>query len=278
MPHPSPPSPFRGPLLGVGLLVLILLFPAACRTEASPEPPPGNREDADFAWWQDYRRQAREIERDLGVELRVDAEAEDFIPSGWRRRPIFGRAESIDAFEAYRVVPIVRQFLDAYPAPLIERELAGIHLARRLVFYRRSYGGTNSADTIYLSCRDESEGFDESYLLGTLHAEMSSILLRNHSELFDEAGFDATLPAGFSYSGTGVEVLHKRGLLELDAALLRLGFLSRYATSSRENDFNAFARWIQTRPEELRRLCEQHPLLAAKAAIVEEFFGRLPRD
>lgn len=276
MPTPYITYPRGRALLGLAILLLLLLgVAAACRTEASPEPLPQGAEDPARTWWQDFRREAAGLEQAYGVSLRVDASSEDFIPRGWKRRPIFGRAEAIDAIEANRVLPVLNRFFESYPRAVLDRDLRAVHLARRLVFYRRSYGGTNSADAIYLSCRDESEGFDENYLLGTLHAEFSSVLLRNHDRHFDRDAFDAELPVGFAYSGTGVEVLHQRGLLAPDPSLLRLGFLSRYATSSRENDFNAFARWLMTRPEKLDALAAEHPIIARKAAIVRRFYAAL---
>lgn len=275
MPQPAPHKTKARALLGLVAALLILFAPAACRTEAGPEPLPQGAHDPSDQLWSEFFASADELKKTYGVSIRVDAEGDSFIPRGWTRRPIFGRAEAIDALEANRIVPVLRRFLDAYPKSVLRDDLKSIHLARRLIFYRRSYGGTNSAEAIYLSCRDESEGFDEDYLLGTLHAEFSSVLLRKHPRHFDIEAFDESLPAGFAYSGTGVEILHQSGLLAPDPALLRLGFLSRYATSSRENDFNAFARWIHVRPKALDALGEDQPQLARKAALVRRFYDAL---
>ncbi|MEZ6197467.1 MAG: hypothetical protein R3F20_17370 [Planctomycetota bacterium] len=165
--------------------------------------------------------------------------------------------------------------LARYPRSLVARELSRVAIAGRLVFYRRDYGGTNDRDAIYLTCRGLDEGFDDAHLRGVLHAEFSSVLWRNHADLFDRAAFEAALPPDFSYGGSGVEVLHRRDLDASDPEDLAAGFLTRYARSSLENDLNTLVRGMMLRPEDLVALARRHPRLRAKALVVASFYESL---
>jgi hypothetical protein len=107
-------------------------------------------------------------------------------------------------------------------------------------------------------------------LLGIMHAEFSSILLKNYGFPSDE--WQAINKPSWRYFGSGSEMLGEKGLYDQTEELLAEGFLSRYSQASLEEDFNVFADWVFTKPDRLRELASTYERIRKKYQVVIKFY------
>ena len=207
-----------------------------------------------------------ELETRYGIPIHQNYRLADHVHSSWLQAPISAEAKQIDA----RLIPQMRvvldRFLNRYPRDVLKRNLSGIYVAKTLTFYGKRYAGTNSRRQIFVSNDDYPTG----YVLEILHAEFSSILMRNHS--FPKSDWRAVNAADFRYSEAAVAALDDSDPYARDDELLRAGFLTRYGQSTIENDFNQYAVWLFTKPDELERLASLHPRVQAKRAKALAFY------
>jgi len=177
---------------------------------------------------------------DFGVELSFTADA-DIFPMTWLTPEVNGKAVSLDTSEMERSERIIVKALNKYPVELIRKNLLKIYVVRRLEFYGQSYGGTNSAEVLYLSNDGLANGYSDFWIEQAFHSEFSSILFRNFYFLFSEKRWKA-LNDGITYGPSGLDALKQSKASKVfDADLARRGVLSQYGTASVEEDFNLFA-------------------------------------
>ena len=200
----------------------------------------------------------------------------DFFPFYWRTADISPSATKITSSELGRSIDAVTRAVAKYPEGLLEKNLKGIYLCRKLSFFGLPYGGTNSDSGVYLANDGIENGFTDEYLEGAFHHEFSSILLRNYRAVFPEAQWTACLPLNFEYRGDGTSSVREGTAgTTYDRKLNSRGFLTEYSTSSMEEDFNMIAEAVMVGNPEFWRACERYPALERKANLVVEFYGRL---
>lgn len=253
--------------LAVGCMVLFLhaLAPSGFAKDAPGTPPPAQKQSPD--------KVIAQIEDAYGVRIRYRFDRETSFPESWRNPPIQAEGVDIAIEELPRTLDVLARFLSAYPPALLREHLDTVNLFSRMTMYGKPYGGTNCRRGIYLVVRTIQEGYSDTFLLEVLHAEFSSILLRNHA--FPEAAWLETLPAEFDYRGRGRDVLGEADLNKHTPELLADGFLALYATSSLENDVNRFVRWMFVHPKEFADLAKRHPRIRKKGEIVKAFYASL---
>ena len=141
-------------------------------------------------------------------------------------------------------------------------------------FYGRDYGGTNSRDGIYVASDSEIDDF-EKWPKEALHAEFSSILCRNYP--FPWAEWASANEKGWQYIGYGkdLSILDREDLDDQTEDLLSKGFLSVYAQTSREEDFNAYAAHFFERRSSLLAAASRHKRIGQKLALVSSFYERI---
>jgi len=209
-----------------------------------------------------------------GVEVRWRIDPE-FFPAEWADAT--PSAEPIDEPELRRMPAILTAALAAYPKELIRRDLRRICVAGALSFFGQPYGGTYDDDSVYLCSEGELQGFDDVYLMGTFHHELSSILMRNYG--FETERWRSCNPKSFAYSaseGGGVQaIVNAQDSLDGAPEYYEQGLLSQYGKSELEEDFNTYCEAMMTEPARLRRLAARYPVIAAKAALCREFYRRL---
>ena len=211
-----------------------------------------------------------DIRQTYGVRINYIYNKEDFFPSSWIKSPISAYGEQVDINEAKRAIPIIKEFLSAYPKEVIIKNLKDIYLLNDMIFYNtEGWGGTNSSSGVYITVQGY---YSRDGILGSLHHEFSSILLRNYYYMFPEKEWMNINPPGFKYSGTGVEVLGENNLLTQDEKIFSEGFLDKYAKSSLVNDFNEIAKELFTRRSHLYEICQKYEKIRAKTELAISFY------
>jgi hypothetical protein len=145
-------------------------------------------------------------------------------------------------------------------------------------FYKVDYGGTNSADAVYLTDDGEKNGYNDLYLEQTFHHEFSSILYRNYTSFLNERAWLAANPPGFDYidpeNGVGA-IRNNQSSQELDTALCKKGFLTQYSESGMENDLNTFAQHIFSPSPGFWDLVDNYPRIATKFNLLVLFYNSI---
>ena len=203
----------------------------------------------------------------------VDQATPEIFPAQWRVPPISATAETLPIEQQARCRDILQKELAKYPAPVLEANLDGIYVLSRLSYQGVIAGGTNSRRKVYLVM---NEKFTDLRLAAYLHAEFSSILLRNHPEYLDQTAWKANNPPGFTYLGSGVQAIReKKASVHAADTLHPDGFLQQYGKASIEEDFNGFAGDLLMGESRLWTAMEKHPRINAKAHLAITFYTQL---
>jgi hypothetical protein len=206
-----------------------------------------------------------------GIQVHYEYDRATVFPGSWLKPPVDCEGSQVPASDAKRIVPLIREFASVYGASTLHDHLTDIYLLGSLECYGKTYGGTNSTSAIYLHVGSEHDGYDAEYLLSTMHAEFSSILLREH--VFPTEEWEAMNPPGFEYLNNAVSMLDEPGISEKPSPELFCGgFLTRYGASDLEDDFNEYAGLIFVEPKELCQYRIKCKAIADKAWLATEFY------
>jgi len=206
-----------------------------------------------------------------GIRIHYEYDREASFPASWLESPINCEGSQVEISEAERVVPLIEEFAVTYGDSTLHDHLTDIYLLGSLSCYGKMYGGTNSTSAIYIRVSPESQGYDAHYLLSTLHAEFSSILWRQHRFPIEE--WQGMNPPGFEYANDSVAVLDVPGITDQPSPEMFCGgFLTRYAASDLEDDFNEYAGAIFTEPKQLCEYRVRCKAIADKAWLASEFY------
>jgi hypothetical protein len=212
----------------------------------------------------------RKFKAKYAVQIHYQYNRTEDFPAAWLLEPINSQGEQIAFGEIDRLISISEKFVSAYPTNIIENNLKDIYLFRSLSSYGKKYGASNSLTGLYITSNGKKNGFSDIVLLSQLHSEFSSILFRNYK--FPEVEWKNLNPNGFTYSGTGVEVLDQKNLYGQSSELLTKGFLVEYSKSSLENDFNMISFWLFTQADQLKNLCINNEKIKLKVDLAVEFY------
>ena len=212
------------------------------------------------------------LEAKYHVQIQWRFNPENCLPQGWKDPSLRMVAAPIHKRDAEALEPVIEQFLSAHPTAVIEQNLEHIYLLGKLSFQERDYGGTHTGKSMYIVW-DRSRKYTPEFVLERLHSEFSSILRDQHA--FPNGQWNEVNPAGFTYSGTGFEMLGSASIYDATETDQDNGFLVQYSKSSLENDFNIMSAWLFTRPAELDALGLQHERLQRKLTLTEAFYESL---
>jgi hypothetical protein len=225
---------------------------------------------------------SKEIDRFTEVEIIWQIDSNSF-PSNWGIAPQNMQGNSLSVIEARRHLNIVKRALAKYPPDLIQNSFEKIYLVKNLEVYGSKFDGfyIGEAGAIYLNNLGLENQYDDLYLEGVLHHEISSFLLARYATTEFIAQWQQHNPEKFQYSkGDGIDYYQKaldRGLdtNEIREDCLQDGFLNIYARSNLENDFNEIAERIFTEPEYLRQLASNHPKLQYKLELFDRLYSSI---
>jgi hypothetical protein len=215
--------------------------------------------------------QVRMVYSKYGIKVHYEYDRENFFPQAWRAEPINAAGVPINQHEAHRVIRQIDTFLASFPLEFIKRNLKNIYLLNDMTFYGKPYGKTNGRAAIYIESKGIEAGYTDDFILKGLYHEFSSIIMQNYRFPFYQ--WEEVNVSDFSYSGTGREILDEENLNLPSEELLKLGFLTKYSTSSLENDFNVFSEWIFTNKDELEKYSKRYPRIARKLALTKQFYN-----
>lgn len=214
--------------------------------------------------------------RSGGRPVVYTSEKDVTLPDVWRTPTIKGRLIPLDLGEVSRSRAVVAQAISLYPQNVLDENLNSVYVVKELWFYGVKFGGTNSRSSVYIANRGINQGFTDDYLASTFHHEFSSILLRNHYQLFEEGLWLSANKPGDQYRKTGTQSLIEgtadtrfRGKYHMS------GFLNQYGTSSLEEDFNTYAEALFCGGPRFWHIVDNYPRVAAKKDVVVAFYQAL---
>ena len=178
----------------------------------------------------------------------------------------------------------VRQVLEfelkRYPPGMLKPLLGSVAVYKTLAVNEQPAGGSYFIGLVYIAAGAFPPGeARDNDVRRTLHHEISSILMRMHWGIFDEAKFRSLNPSGFVYTH-GNEIIEgeapRTAYTAADSipslAELGDGFLVPYARGNLEQDFNSYAEILLWRPELLLRVFAADSTVGRKARVVRDFY------
>jgi hypothetical protein len=213
-----------------------------------------------------------------GIRTEFEVNTSMAFPSDWLQDPIHVSCVPIDPHEILRCQEITERALLKYPAEVLSENLKAIYFFKSMRFYDVSFGGTNSSDALYLTNNGARKGYTDLYLEQTFHHELSSIFLRNYSFLLDTVLWMKLNEPGFNYNDpeNGVGAIRNRQTSpKLDTFLCARGFLTQYACSSLENDFNTLAQNLFVPAAGFWETVDRFPAIREKVKLLVAFYNNI---
>jgi len=157
--------------------------------------------------------------------------------------------------------------LDKYDESFLEENLAEIYYVEGIVIDGHRAGGQRS-------------DYDLERVMIThptiFHAEFSSIVLLKNNDLFPSKQW-GKINKEFEYTKDGDEVIDDKSYNKpfSDSELLKNGFITKYATTTTENDYNTIIRYLYVNPDKLFENCDKYPKLKQKTDFTIEFLSKV---
>jgi hypothetical protein len=214
--------------------------------------------------------QVAQIDSDYGVRILYQYDRDKYFGMKSKSPPINAQGAQMSDEEILRLLPIIRDFLAFYPKEVISKNLKKIYLSKELILYGKIFGGSYGKSGIYIKNEHKNKKYDKEFLLGTMHAEFSSILMNNY--FFSENVWKGANPSNFQYVGNGKDMLNISNAYGNTPEMLSKGFICTYAQASVEEDFNMMVYWLFTKPNELKALAKKYPIINSKMWMVIDFY------
>ena len=182
----------------------------------------------------------------------------------------------------YEFLNLLKAELVKYPSDILVNDVDTIFVAGQILSDKeRNTSGFfySASQNIYLfPLVFDTPGFeDDTSIHGTIHHEISSILLRKYR--FDMIGFMA-------FNGSELEYWHDEGkMLEVQVPsyyatdfLLNEGILTHYAQTSPENDYNGYVEVAFAYPEIMSKYCSRYERIKLKYEFIKKFYLKISPD
>lgn len=208
--------------------------------------------------------------------LVLTSPSQEAFPEAWRKAPVSARGEKLPEARISQARDILKTALNKHPAAVLQANLKAVYVLSQLRYRGVVTSGTNSRTCVYVKLGDPQAGYTPAHVEGTFHAELSSILIRNHPQFLDKEAWQQANPSCFQYLGDGVEAVKQgKAGVKTETALLEKGFLSQYACSTLENDFNGLTIRLFAGDATLWTLARQYPRIQTKLEIALSFYRQL---
>lgn len=169
--------------------------------------------------------------------------------------------------------------MEVYPEALLRDAAPEVYIVGELRLGGYRVGGAALPGLVFLASdyllRDAGMG----YLRRAFHHEFSSVLIAKYP--FPKTAWRAQLPSDFAFpisEESQLEATARRADAEDMNRYREAGFVSDYGASSLENDINTYAELLFEAPGELANLARSFPRIAAKAALIQDYYIGLNPD
>ena len=193
-----------------------------------------------------------------------------------------GTLLEINDLRYYEFLSLLKSELMKYPSDILINDVDDIFVAGQILSEKeRNTAGFfySKSQNIYLfPLVFDTPGFeDDTSIHGTIHHEISSILLRKHR--FDMIGF-------MTFNGSELEYWHDEDkILEVQLPsyyatdfLLNEGILTHYAQTSPENDYNGYVEVAFAYPEIMSKYCSRYDRINLKYEFIKKFYLSISPD
>jgi len=165
----------------------------------------------------------------------------------------------------------IEDALSRYPKGFVASLIKAIFISGELWFDGKPAGGTYHHSWIIVASttNKNKESNYEAALYG-VHHKLSSFVL--NKQPITGMAWGELMPQGWSAATSYAKAL---GVNWSDEPDYVNGFLSKYAETSVENDFNTYAEFAFSNPAELVKLANNYPLIAKKLRLFIDAYSRL---
>jgi len=169
----------------------------------------------------------------------------------------------------------LNQAMAIYPPGFLDTILHRIVLAGRIEMWGTEVGGFFNNATIALNNNGATSTAGAVFLADSFHHELSSIV--RNQVLFNVSDWTSNNPPGFAYKSLAdyKAILAERPSVEGDDALHAQGFVSRYGTTSLDNDWNTYAERVFGHGRSLAVLIHRFPRMRDKVHQLLDIYARL---
>lgn len=203
----------------------------------------------------------------------LDDASSAIFPASWINGSTKPTAEPLGNEAHERARRIFSETLALYPTEVLNNNLKAVYGLGRLTIRDVVTAGSNSRAAIYVVM---SARLPDDTVRRVVHAEFSSILLRNHKSLFPETSWTLVNPEGFVYSRAAARDSQDGSVTRrYDPALLEQGFIRKFSQASVEEDFRAYASLLLVGDGQLWEAMETYPRVKAKAALTMQFYAAM---
>ncbi|MCL6271791.1 hypothetical protein M3P05_17875 [Sansalvadorimonas sp. 2012CJ34-2] len=164
--------------------------------------------------------------------------------------------------------------LSAYPTGYFSKLSKAVFFAGTLKFDDVEAGGSYGPEWIVIvaDIDDPSAAIYETARYG-VHHEFSSLVWKRSPET--QLAWSLLMPEGWQPAQSSAKALE---ITEKEHPTYNNGFLSEYAKTSAENDFNTYAEIAFLEPERLAALAKEQPIIAEKLGILIRAYQEVSSD
>lgn len=158
----------------------------------------------------------------------------------------------------------IEDALNCYPEGFVSSLIDAIFISGEMWFDGQRAGGTYGSSWLIIASSTKREGYESNYETAYygVHHELSSFVFNQLPIIgFVWAGL---MPIDWNPATSYLTALSVDSFATPDYAN---GFLSKYAETSVENDFNTYAEFAFGNPDKLAELAGEHPLIAKKLRL-----------
>lgn len=200
----------------------------------------------------------------------------NIFPASWLSEKINARAERLSDNQLGRTKMLLNRAQKKYPRKVLQNDLKTVYVLHRLTFRGIGASGTNGGSNVYIANRGARAGYTDRRIERTFHAEMSSLLLRKHSQHLDAKAWQQVNGPSFEYGKSGVKaVQEQQSNKAFDASAHAKGFLHQYAQSTLENDFNSIAEQLLMGNQSFWWVVAAYPKIKAKTELALAFYQQI---
>ncbi len=162
-----------------------------------------------------------------------------------------------------------------YPPGFLDTILHRVVLAGGIEMWGTEVGGFFDGGTIALNEQGAGSAAGAGFVADSFHHELSSIV--RNQVLFNVSDWTADNPPGFAYASLAdyKAILAERPSVEGDDVLHEQGFVSRYGTTSLDNDWNTYAERVFGHGRDLAVQIARFPRMRDKVRQLLDIYAKL---